>query len=81
MHTMHFTPLYTVYSSVHCIQVRQLATLTLCNKRMHDIKKPRGYKPPVAKKKTPVFRTLSNGKVIPTFEAMVYALKIQMQNG
>jgi hypothetical protein len=48
---------------------------------MHDIKKPRGYKPPVAKKKTPVFRTLSNGKVIPTFEAMVYALKIQMQNG
>lgn len=47
----------------------------------HDIKKPRGYKRPVAKRKMPAFRTLSNGKVIPTFEAMVYALKLQMQHG
>lgn len=48
---------------------------------MHDIKKPHGYKRPVAKKQTPAFRTLSNGKVVPTFEAMIFALRLQMQHG
>lgn len=45
---------------------------------MHDIKKPRGYKPPVAKKKPVTHYTLSNGKVIPTFAYMVAVLKYEI---
>jgi len=42
---------------------------------MHDIKKPRGYKPPVAKRKPATHYKLSDGRVIPTFDFMVAVLR------
>ena len=45
---------------------------------MHDIRKPNGYKPLRAKRKPSMFRTLSNGKRIPTFAAMVAYLELEI---
>lgn len=42
---------------------------------MHDIKKPRGYKPPRARRKPKLFIELSNGKRVPTFAVMVALLQ------